>query len=58
MDNKNIVLNFVMDCTTGKLSFGDCGAFWQLGVMAILLVAAVVIFAALITRPGGQSNQS
>gem|GEM_PF-1051378 len=58
MDNKNFVLSYVLDCTTGKLSFADCGPFWQLGVMAILLAIAVLFLVALITRPGSQPNQS
>lgn len=57
MGSDNIVLTFVEACTSGKLSFAECGPVWQFGTIAVLLVAAIVFLVMLTMRPQGQSTQ-
>ena len=33
---------YVRDCASGTLPIADCGPVWQLGLIAFLLVCAVV----------------
>lgn len=42
MTSKALVLGYVTACTGGKLPLSDCGPVWQLGIIAGLLVAAVL----------------
>lgn len=42
MTSKDFVLGYVTACTDGKLPLSDCGPVWQLGIIAGLLVAAVL----------------
>jgi len=59
MGSENFVLAYVQACTGGKLSLSDCGPIWQLGVIAALLVAAILFLILLRVRPHqGQSAQS
>jgi hypothetical protein len=41
MGNLEFVVIYVQSCTAGKLSFGDCGPVWHMGVIAGLLVASI-----------------
>ena len=42
MGTQNLVLSYIQSCTSGRLGLSDCGPIWQLGVIAALLVIAVV----------------
>ena len=42
MGEGGIIIEYVRSCTAGALRMSDCGPVWQLGVIAALLVAAVV----------------
>jgi hypothetical protein len=33
---------YVQDCASGTLPMADCGPVWQLGLIAFLLVCAVI----------------
>lgn len=50
MGSANFILSFVQACASGKLSFSECGPFWQLGLIALLLGVVVLILITLITR--------
>jgi hypothetical protein len=39
---QGIVLWYVQSCANGTLGASDCGPIWQLGVIAALLLLAVV----------------
>lgn len=47
MTSKALVLGYVNACTGGMLPPSDCGPVWQLGIIAGLLVVAVLSLAAL-----------
>ena len=47
MDNQALVLAYVQSCASGALSASECGPIWQLGVIAGLLVVAIVTLAVL-----------
>lgn len=42
MTSKDFVLDYVSACTGGNLPLSECGPVWQLGIIAALLVAAVL----------------
>ena len=42
MTSKDVVLGYVSACTGGSLPLSECGPVWQLGIIAALLVAAVL----------------
>ncbi len=41
MNTQNLILNFIQSCISGRLGMSDCGPIWQLGVIAVFLLAAV-----------------
>ena len=57
MGNNNFVLRYVQDCIGGQLTLSDCGPVWQLGVIAVLLAAAILFLILLVMRPQMQSTQ-
>jgi hypothetical protein len=42
MGTQNLIVSYIQSCTSGRLSLSDCGPIWQLGVIAALLLIAVV----------------
>ena len=50
MGNQSVVLAYVQSCASGALGAAECGPIWQLGVIAVLLVAAIVTLAVLQLR--------
>jgi len=42
MNTQNFILTYVQSCTSGKLAVSDCGPIWQMGVIGVFLVAAVL----------------
>ena len=47
MNNTDFIVTYVQTCASGKLGLSDCGPVWQLGVIAVFLVIAVVTLAAM-----------
>jgi hypothetical protein len=50
MGNQGLVLAYLQSCTSGALGISECGPVWQLGVIAGLLVIALIALAALHLR--------
>ena len=50
MGNQGFVLAYVQSCTAGDLGMAECGPIWQLGVIAALLIVALVTLALLQLR--------
>ena len=50
MGNQGFVLAYVQSCTNGTLGMAECGPIWQLGVIAALLLVAIIALAALRLR--------
>jgi len=42
MSSQSVVLAYLQSCTSGKLALADCGPMWQLLVIAVLLLIALV----------------
>ena len=55
MSNLNFVVTYVQQCTGGKLALTECGPVWQMGVIAVLLVAAVAFLIGLRLHGHAQS---
>jgi hypothetical protein len=52
MGSQGLVLAYVQSCASGDLGMAECGPIWQLGIIAVLLVIAIVTLAVLqIRRP-------
>jgi len=58
MGSENFILTYVQACAGGKLAFSDCGPVWQLGIIATLLIAAVMLLVLPRILPQKQSAQS
>lgn len=56
MGNLDFILNIMNQCISGKLPLSDCGAAWQLLVIAVLLVLAISTLAVLRLRARGQAS--
>jgi hypothetical protein len=56
MSNQGFVLAYVQSCTAGDLGMAECGPVWQLGIIAALLLTAIVTLALLrLRRPQSSS---
>lgn len=42
MGSQSILETYVQACTSGRLPLSECGPVWQLGIIAGLLVCAVL----------------
>ena len=42
MGGGNYVVSYVQACAGGALPLSECGPAWQMGVIAVLLVASVM----------------
>ena len=42
MGSQSILAAYVHACTSGKLPLSECGPVWQLGIIAALVVCAVL----------------
>lgn len=58
MGTQDFIVVYVQSCTGGKLPLGECGPVWQLGVIAVLLVSAIVALMALRLRANLQAAHS
>jgi hypothetical protein len=47
LGNQRLVLEYVQSCSGGNLGMAECGPIWQLGVIAALLLIAIVTLALL-----------
>ena len=47
----NFILSYVQSCASGKLPLTECGPVWQFGVIALLLLCAILVLLALLLRP-------
>ncbi len=47
MGGENFIVSYAKACGTGNLPFSECGPVWQCGIIAALLVAAIVVLIAL-----------
>jgi hypothetical protein len=50
MSDQGLVLAYVQSCANGALGMAECGPIWQLGVIAGLLVIALIALAVLQLR--------
>jgi hypothetical protein len=44
---QEFVISYVKTCTSGQLPLSECGPVWQLGIIGVLLVFAVLTLVAL-----------
>lgn len=58
MNDENFLLSYVQECASGKVPFNDCGPVWQFGVIAAMLVAAIILLLALITPAKPETAKS
>jgi uncharacterized membrane protein YdbT with pleckstrin-like domain len=42
MDNTGLVVAYVRACIAGAPDAGDCSPVWQLGVIVVLIVIAII----------------
>lgn len=47
MGNQKFIEVYLQACASGKLPLSECGPAWQLGVIAVLLMSAIVALIAL-----------
>jgi hypothetical protein len=55
LGNQRVVLEYVQSCAGGNLGMAECGPIWQLGVIAALLLIAIVALALLQFRARPQA---
>ena len=58
MGKQSILEAYVHACTSGKLPASECGPVWQLGIIAALLVCAVLALVVLRFRSRMKSAAS
>ena len=58
MGTQNFVLTYLQSCTNGKLGVSDCGPIWQLGVIAVFLLIAVVTLLVLRARSRAEPGKA
>lgn len=58
MGNQRVVLEYVQSCAGGNLGMAECGPIWQLGVIATLLLIAIVALALLQFRARPQAAKA
>ena len=58
MSSQNFILTYVQSCASGKLAVSDCGPIWQMAVIAVFLLAAVVTLLVLRLRSRTEPEQA
>lgn len=58
MGSDNFIMSYVTACTTGKLTFTDCGPVWQFTVIAMLLAVAIMFLLFVVLSPQRQSAKN
>jgi len=58
MDNTGLVVTYVRACVAGAADAGDCSPVWQLGVIVVLIVIAIISLVVLrMSASGGQGRR-
>ena len=57
MDNTSLVVAYVRACVAGAPDAGDCSAVWQLGVIVVLIVIAIISLVVLRLSAQGQEGR-
>ncbi len=57
MDARNFIWEYVSSCISGKLGFSECGPIWQLFLIGVFLLLAVVALLSLKLRSRAPSGQ-
>lgn len=50
MNTQDFILAYIESCASGRLNMSECGPIWQLAVIAVFLLVAVIVLAALRLR--------
>jgi len=58
MGTQNLILSYIQACTSGRLGMSDCGPIWQLGVIAALLLIAVIALLAMRFRSRAEPQKA
>ncbi len=58
MSSQSIVFAYLQSCTSGKLGLAECGPMWQLLVIAVLLLGAIVALLVLRLRSRPQVEKA
>jgi len=58
MNDGNFLVSYVQECASGKVAFNDCGPLWQFGVIAFVLVAAIILLLAFLAPPKPEAARS
>ncbi len=58
MGTQNLILSYIQSCTSGRLGMSDCGPIWQLGVIAALLLIAVVALLVMRLRARSEAQEA
>jgi len=53
-----IILSFLQYCTSGKLGMAECGPVWQLGVIALFILAGILALLVLRVRARPQAGEA
>jgi hypothetical protein len=46
MGSGKFVVTYLQACTSGNLPLSECGPVWQLGIIAVLVVSAIIVLIA------------
>jgi hypothetical protein len=57
MGGQQFIVGYVEACASGRLPLSECGPVWQLGVIGVFLVFAILSLIVLRTRAGARSAQ-
>ena len=58
MGNLAFIATYLDSCASGKLPLADCGPAWQMLVIVVLLVLAILTLAVLRLRSGAQASNA
>ncbi len=58
MGSEHFVITYIQACTSGKLALSECGPIWQLGIIAALLVTALLVLTLLRMRTHSRPAES
>ena len=58
MGNLAFIATYLDFCASGKLPLADCGPAWQMLVIVVLLVLAILTLAVLRLRSGAQASNA
>jgi hypothetical protein len=57
MGSQQFIIGYVEACANGRLPLSECGPVWQLGVIGLFLVFAILSLVVLRARAGAKSLQ-